>query len=176
MILTIANQHKKQLHTQSQRSFNTRKVDLVPTNRSPRIILVLLSTSSGHHLTKMAPSVSFADQLVTDSYEVPRLSKNSIPDYFYSREDIARFQRIWKSIILQRMKGIEDDRRGESNNATKRTRPENSDQHEQPKSTKRSRCFAEKEEIVQTKAKNALENINLAARSVSPVEQLEGSR
>lgn len=105
----------------------------------------------------MAPSVSFADQLVTDCYEVPRLSEDNIPDYFYSHEDITHFKSVWKAIIMQRMRQFE----------SKRLAREGDHDTECHQIAKRRRCLGnEKSEIVVKK-----QEMVQVVRSVSPVEQ-----
>lgn len=119
----------------------------------------------------MPPSVSFADQLVTDCHVVPRLSKDRVRDYFYSSEDIKRFSRIWKSIVLQRMEQIESEeceKRG--NVVTKRTLE--SDQDERPSSSKRRRCHDGNEKSAPTKVLDTpAEAVQQVVRSVSPMDR-----
>lgn len=120
----------------------------------------------------MARSVSFANELVSELHYVPRLCKDKISDYFYSREDIDRFQRIWKSIILQRMKQLESDGQ-EEQNATKRTRQDDMNNKLSATCAKRRRFTAEKQGNAQSRVTGAQHVAVQAVRSVSPVEQVD---
>lgn len=114
--------------------------------------------------TIMARSVSFAPQLVSECHHIPRVSEDKIPDYYYSKQDIERFQRIWKSIILQKMKQL--DQRRDSRNG-KRTKPDaRHANEEQVTSAKRRRVCSGA----------AKQNSVTVVRTVSPADAQGASR
>lgn len=114
--------------------------------------------------------VTFASELVSECHYIPRLSEHKIPDYFYSREDIERFQRIWKSIILQRIKELKRKDGQEDKSATKRRL---ADKGEQPPTTKRRKvCSIDKQEIAGRKEIGTAHDNTQVVRTVSPVEEV----
>ena len=119
----------------------------------------------------MPHSVSFADQLVTECFEIPRLSEDSVPDYFYSRKDIDRFQRIWKAIILQRMGQLESDECETRGNVVKKRTHDESNRDERLSSSKRRRFHDGNDKSVTTKVIDTPAEAVQVVRSVSPVER-----
>jgi len=116
----------------------------------------------------MVRSVSFAHELVSDIYYIPRLSASKIPEYFYSAEDVQRFRCIWKSIIHERMTQLENDRQ-------KRTNDDVIDKEEQLSATcaKRRRCTVEKQSQTQSEPTGEQHEFVEVLRSVSPIEQVD---
>ena len=121
--------------------------------------------------------MSFADELVSECHYVPRLCEESIGDYFYSRADIERFQRIWKQIILQRIKQLENERQAEQSvDTSKRTHDDMSNNDEDHSSSTSSiakrRCCTVEHQIGVQSMQVTHETVQVA-RSVSPVDDVD---
>ena len=99
----------------------------------------------------MSRSVTFVNDLVTEIQYIPRMSKESVPDYFYSRADIERFQKIWAHVFMVRMRQIEEARLAQQL-ATDESDSDSSATRDASQGTsccsKRKRCDMEGEPVV----------------------------